>query len=331
MTSPPTRPTVTVIIPTYNREAYLRASIASVLGQTFSDLELLVVDDGSTDDTPGLVRSIDDRRVRYLPQEHRGVSAALNAGMRSAAGRYVARLDSDDTWLPHALATLVSVLDSQPNVGVVYGKGQAMDRDGAPLPHTQGLPPRFPDDSLRSLAYDDCTCNVALLARRECLERAGGYDETLTANEDWDMWLRVARHDSFAFVDEVLALIRWHDGNLTGPASPLFAAVLDTRTAPLDKLFAAPDLPASLRAMRALAYTNVYLFRGQRWMQQRRWDRARREFGRAWRGSEERVRTLLRIFWLGFLAPALRPYRMGRYAIDAIAHARRRWARGVPE
>jgi len=315
-------PRVTVIVPTYNRAGYLAEAIGSVLAQTFDDFEVVVVDDGSTDGTAALVGAFDDARVRYLYQDHRGISAAMNAGVRSARGDYVARLDSDDRWLPHMLAALVPVLDARPAVGVVYGRGQAMDREGRLISHVQGMPERFPGDALRSLAYDDCTCNIALLVRRACFDRVGLYDETLPANEDWDMWLRVARHYGLAFVDQVLACIRWHDGNLTGPASPHFALVLETRTAPLDKLFSDPDLPAAVRALRPAAYANVYLFRGLRWLGSRHIRRASREFGAALRVSDERLMTLVRILWFALAVPAMNRSGVGRRAIKALATLR---------
>src|SRR5262249_10455091 len=204
-------PAVTVIVPTRNRARYLGEAVGSVLAQTLVDLGLVVVDDGSTDSTRDLVGAIGDPRLRYLYQPPSGIGAALNRGLRSARGRYVARLDSDDVWRPDMLETLVPILESRADVGVAYARGQAMDGDGHRLPNVQGIPERFPGDSLRSLLYDDGTCNVALLARRECFERAGFYDEDLVASEDWDMWLRVARHYRFAFVDKVVTDIRWHD------------------------------------------------------------------------------------------------------------------------
>ncbi len=318
-------PKVTVIIPTYNRAHYLGEAIRSVLDQSFADLELIVVDDGSTDGTDELVRAIADRRVLYLHQSQRGISAAMNAGVDSARAKYIARLDSDDRWLPDMLATLVPVLDTRPEIGAVYAQGQAMDREGRMLTHVQGLPLRFEDDSLRSIVYDDCTCNITVVARRECFERAGRYDETLIANEDWDMWLRVSRNYRFAFVDKVVASIRWHDGNLTGPASPHFGAVLETRTAPLDKLFRDPDLPAAVRAMRPTAYANVHLFCGQRWLTARRYRKAARELGLALRVSDRRLTTALQILWLGLVAPIVKQSAAGRRALGALASTRRRW------
>jgi GT2 family glycosyltransferase len=317
-------PAVTVIVPTRDRSRYLAEAIHSVLGQTFADLELFVIDDGSTDDTRGLVCAIDDPRLRYLHQDASGISAALNRGLRRARGRYVARLDSDDVWTPDMLATLVPILESQPEVGVVYARGQAMDASGRVLPNLQGAPERFPGDSLRSLVYDDMTCNVALVARRACFERAGLYDEGLLSSEDWDMWLRVARHYRFAFVDKVVARIRWHDGNLTGPGSPRLAEVLVGRSSPLDKLFRDPDLPPAVRAMRSVAYANIDLFRGQRWLQAGKPGRAVRSLGSAVRTSDHRVTMLTRVVWFTVARPVLGRWATGRRAMDALADVRRR-------
>ena len=317
-------PAVTVVIPTYDRARYLGEAIRSVLDQVFTDFEVIVVDDGSADDTAGMVHAIRDARLQYLRRPHRGIGAALNAGLRGARGRYVARLDSDDVWLPEMLETLVPVLDARPEVGVAYARGQAMDQQGRRLPQLQGLPERFPGESLRSLLYDDCTCNVALLARRVCFDRVGGYDEALIANEDWDMWLRVARYWRFAFVDRVLARIRWHDGNLTAPTSPQFAAVLAARAAPLDKLFRDPGPPAVIRAMQSAAYANVHLFRGLRWLQARAFRNAGREFGLALRVSDRRLETAARIAWFTGAVPALRRVSLGRRGLSTLATLRRR-------
>src|SRR5262245_59872905 len=218
-------PAVSVIIPTFNRSRWLPEAVDSVLRQIFADFELVVVDDGSTDDTADVIAAMTDRRIRYLRRPHRGISSALNAGIREARGRFVARLDSDDLWTPDLLATLVPILEQEPAVAAAYGKGQAIDRDGRVLASVHGGPGRFPDDTLRSLVFDDCTCHIALVARRASLEEAGLYDERLAANEDWGMWLRVARRHPFVFVDRILAGIRWHDDNLTGPRSSSFEVV----------------------------------------------------------------------------------------------------------
>jgi glycosyltransferase involved in cell wall biosynthesis len=308
-------PQVTVIIPTYNRARFLGEAIKSVLDQQLSDFELIVVDDGSTDTTPELLRAISDPRLHSISQPHRGISPAMNAGIRCTRGQYVARLDSDDLWMPDTLATLVGVLERRSDIGVAHAMGQIIDADGNLLPDTLGIPERFPGNSLRSLLYDDCICNVAMVARRSCFDRAGPYDESLIANEDWDMRLRLARHCSFCFVDRVLARVRWHDDNFTGLRSPRFAAVLDTRTAPLDRLFSDPDLPPSILPIKPLAYTNVYLFRGQRWLQAGEVKKALREFRLALRVSDQPAVTAARAIWLALIVPRLRRSGWGRRAV----------------
>jgi GT2 family glycosyltransferase len=293
-------PRVTVIMPARDRARYIEQAIASVLAQTRPDLELIVVDDGSTDATPQLVAAIRDPRLRYLRQEPRGIGAAMNTGLRVARGYYIARLDSDDIWRPDLLEVLAAVLDSDSDVDVAYARGQAMNRYGELLDHRQGAPMRFSGDALRSMVFDDFTCNVALLARHNCIERVGGYDESLPANEDWDMWLRVARHSRFVFVDRVLAHIRWHPGNLTGPQSPALATVLAARRAPLDKLFAQSELPAEVAALRSLAYENVHIFCGTRWLQAGRPLLAARAFRSALQSSDSRLRAAVRVVWFSF-------------------------------
>ena len=128
----------------------------------------------------------------------------MNTGIRESRGRYIARLDSDDQWLPELLETEVAILDARPEIGLVYSKGQWATSDLTPLPETIGHAPHFPDDTLRSMLWGDPTCNITVVVRRECFDRAGLFDESLAASEDWDMWLRTSVYYRFFFVDRVL-------------------------------------------------------------------------------------------------------------------------------
>jgi len=309
-------PRVTVILPTYNRERYLAGAVGSVLGQTFGDFELLIVDDGSTDTTAALIGAVDDDRVRYFVTSHCGVSAAVNVGLRHARGEYIARLDSDDLFVPEALATLVAALAANPEIGVVWARGQLMNRDGCDKPRSRGWPEHFPGDLLRSLVYEDCTTSPAMLIRRACFERVGPYDETLASSEDWDMSLRLARHFRFQFVDQVVVRIREHDDSLTGRSQR--AAFLEARTAPLNKLFLDPKLPPVVAAMKPIAYGNVHILRGRIFLSALDFADATREFTHAMRVSDRPIATAAAIGWWAVLFQVLDRSAAGRRAIAAL-------------
>jgi len=209
-------PTVSVIIPTHNRAHLVGQSIQSVLDQTFTDLELIVVDDGSTDETETVVRGFDDARINYTYQDHTGIGAARNTGLRKAQGRYIAFLDSDDVWLPDLLEVQVPILREHLGIGLVYAKAQAIDKHGKPMNQIRGSPQKYPGDAVKSALYGDFVCIIATLVRRECFDRVGPFDETLMAREDWDMWIRIAKYYRLAHVDKVLARFRTHDDQRAG-------------------------------------------------------------------------------------------------------------------
>lgn len=322
--SEPSAPKVSVIIPTFNRARYLTEAVESVLGQTFSDLELIVVDDGSTDETPALLARVTDPRLRVLRQENRGISAAMNAGLRAARGHYVARLDSDDVWFADLLARSLDVLDASSDIDVVYSRARAMSADGTPREHYLGLPLRFPDDALLSLAWGDPTCNITAVASRGCFASAGPYDETLRTHEDWDMWLRVARSHRFAFLNCTLAQFREHDDGITSPRAASFVEHIESRRRVIDKLYASSDLPPRLRAFKAIAYRNVHTEIGVFLLNTGHPGRALRAFARAAAAGANPLLTCTRILWLTTVAPALRQFALGRLLLQRQAELRRR-------
>ncbi|MFN8481528.1 MAG: glycosyltransferase [Anaerolineae bacterium] len=266
MSRSPDDPRVSVVIPTYNRADLVGEAIVSVLGQTFADLELVVVDDGSTDDTGAVLSAIHDPRLRVITQANQGISGALNAGMRAARGEYVIMLGSDDRFLPHCLARLVAAARDRPNAVVVYGRARGMDAGGAPLAVTTGAPLPYPDNPLLSALYGDFVATIAGLIRRDALGRVGYCDPDLKGNEDWDLWIRLAREGDFAFVPEVLAEFRIHPGRFTSAQRGRLAALLAGRRAILDKAFAAPDLPPEVAAARPVIYRNASIDIGLRWL-----------------------------------------------------------------
>lgn len=205
---PPAKPLVSAIIPTYNRAHCVARAIESVLTQRGVDhefeIETIVVDDGSTDATESVVRRYAGVRYIRLPSRQ-GVAAALNQGVRASTGCFLSFLGDDDLWLPHKLELQVPVLCAHPEVGVVYGQAVV------PEPRSQRLYPtvdRAPSGWVfrDMLMYSFCGHHAAFLARREALQRAGEFDESLTTFEDYDVSLRIARHYQFLFVPAVVTV-----------------------------------------------------------------------------------------------------------------------------
>jgi glycosyltransferase involved in cell wall biosynthesis len=259
-------PRVSILIPAYNRANYLPETIDSVLKQSFRELDVIVVDDGSTDKTSQVVRAIADPRVQYIYQENRGVSGALNTAWRAARGEYIAFLGSDDVMLPTQIETLLKIIERDTFLGLVYARAQAIDPQGNPLPQILGSSPKFAGRELASLLYGDCVCGIACIVRRNVLERVGGYDETLIANEDWDIWIRMAEVTRFAFHDEILARYRMHPTSLTGARSAHYRRVIIDRVRLIENYYARPNVPPDALAIKSLAVRNMYMDVGIRFL-----------------------------------------------------------------
>lgn len=217
-------PAVSVIIPTYNRAKLLEEAIASVRQQTYRDVEIVVVDDGSTDDTRTCVEAL-DHSVRYIYQPNRGRSAARNVGIGEAYGRFVLFLDSDDLLLPASLEYLVGYLDAHPDVAVVYSAYDYCDLAGRPVGCPQRLAVAINDRTtfLGHVFLDNAEiAPCSAMVRREWLDRIGPFyfDETLSVGEDTDLWVRLAAQGAeFEFLKVRTCLYRVHPGNTAGPGS----------------------------------------------------------------------------------------------------------------
>jgi glycosyltransferase involved in cell wall biosynthesis len=186
--SPITNPLVSVIIPTYNRGWIVRDAIDSVLGQTYADVELIVVDDGSTDRTPEILDSYGDR-LRVTRQANQGVSAARNRGIGGSSGTLIALLDSDDIWLPKKLAVQVDFFKRNP-AALVCQTEEIWIRNG--LRVNPGKRHRKHSGMIFEPSLELCLVSPsAVMVRRELFEEVGLFDESLPACEDYDLWLRV--------------------------------------------------------------------------------------------------------------------------------------------
>jgi glycosyltransferase involved in cell wall biosynthesis len=205
-------PTVTVIIPSYNREKYIRATIDSALAQTYEYIEIVVVDDGSSDCSRDILIGYGDR-IRLLEHEgraNRGQSASINLALRRSIGEYVAILDSDDVWTTDKIEKQVDYLERHPDIGIVYGNGHAIDENGKIL--YKLIPPghREENDPRRMLL--ECHFNIPsnALVRRSAFDQAGEFDETLRSSQDHDMAIRLLEVTKAAFLDAPVWYYRQH-------------------------------------------------------------------------------------------------------------------------
>ena len=204
-------PTVEIIMPAYNAAAFLPFALDSVIAQTFTDWRILLVDDGSKDDTAAIAARYGERlgpRLRYIYQENRGLPAARNTAIRQAEGEFLALLDSDDVWLPQRLEASLRPFEGQPEVGLTYGLVEGIDLHGA----TRGrMEPRsYPQGWVAAKIYMremDLPCPTVTF-RRRALEGIGLFDETMRATEDRDLWVRLAQRHKVACVPEIIAQYR---------------------------------------------------------------------------------------------------------------------------
>lgn len=246
---------VSIVIPTYNRADMILTALESVLAQTFSDWEAIIVDDGSQDDTRAVVSAVKDERVRYIFQANKGLPGARNTGIRASTGEYVAFLDSDDAFLPDKLAWQVPRLDAEPDLCLVAGGYIEVDATLQPIRELRPWE-KYPHMDLPAWVRACLFCPGSPLTRRSWLERAGLFDESMRYVEDWDLWLRMASLGCrMAWLEQPVYLYRIHASNMVRQAVLMKNGMLYM----FDKFFALPGLSAELSALRGTAYGHAYL------------------------------------------------------------------------
>ena len=202
---------VSVIIPVYNRAAYIGRAIESVLEQTYRDFEIIVVDDGSTDNTKEALKPYDDK-IRYIYQENQGASGARNAGIKIAEGKYIAFLDSDDIWLPEKLEKQMELFQkSSKKLGVVYCGVSYVDNKTGQI--TKTIVPDYKGNvSDIILKRGSGPTTSASVVKKECLKSAGLFDERLFSYEDTDLWIRISQSYKFDYIkDSLVKFLRNHE------------------------------------------------------------------------------------------------------------------------
>jgi glycosyltransferase involved in cell wall biosynthesis len=215
---------VSVVIPTYNRAYIVTEAIESVLAQTYRDFEILIVDDGSTDNTREVIEKINSEKIRYIAHDkNRGCSAGYNTGIKEASGEAVAFLDSDDLWKPEYLERQVDFLTRHPEADLVFSNTEVrgLDMEVPSLIDAMHVFPEFmrgnpnqPDYVISARQMYLCLLQevpvklTVVLIRKELFERVGVFDEAWPSGTDWDLFLRMSRVAQFGFVNQVLALQR---------------------------------------------------------------------------------------------------------------------------
>lgn len=272
-------PTISVIIPCYNHARFLSCAVNSVLSQTFTDWEAIIVDDGSTDNTRAIAAQFADPRIRYTYQDNHGLSAARNTGIRAAQGLYLAFLDADDEWDPRFLEVTYRGVASSATMVVTLAC--FIDEQGAPLP-AQGGQVLAPHEFRPRLLEGGFFPLHAALVRAESVRSVGLFDEMLTSLEDWDLWLRITAIDeSVLTIPESLAHYRISTGSMSTNAARMHA----NRIAVLAKHFGPPiDEPANWPTEKQRVYAFAYRSAALGYLMQQEPDAA-------WRWLTEAART----------------------------------------
>ena len=244
-------PMVSIVVPAYNHGQWIAETLTSVLRQTFTDWEAIVVDDGSTDETAQVAAGFAPR-IRYLRQENQGVSAARNRGLALGSGRYVAFLDDDDVWPPDKLELQVRALEAAPQVGMCYGAVCTMRGEWV----GDCSKPTYRGDILLPLLRRRIRLGPsAVLIRRDVLDDVGGFDTRFSVSADYDLWLRIAARFPADYVDKPVLYYRitpgaWHRNLDVITTDPLRV---------LDKFFTeGPGQQRALSTERASAYGRAH-------------------------------------------------------------------------
>lgn len=197
-------PAVSVVLPTYNRSHLLSRSIQSVLSQAYSDFELIIVDDGSTDDTEKVVKSFKSNKIKYIRhRDNKGLSTSRNTGIRAARGKYIAFQDDDDEWMPEKLEKQIKAFETAPSaVGVVYTGFHRIN-----IKKNYETPARITRREgyiFSSLLRQQFVPPQSAVIKRDCFEKVGMFDESFIVMEDWELFLRMAQYYQFRYINEPL-------------------------------------------------------------------------------------------------------------------------------
>lgn len=269
--------TVSVVVPAYNAEQYIEDALTSIFAQTYTDFEVIVVDDGSTDNTREIVNTFNDPRLRYVYQKNAGPSVARNTGINLSRSEYIAFLDADDQWEPQFLEQMLAVLEEDPSADAAYCGFQYMDSNAVLLPNKvyRGVPPeRFRDE----LFKDNWLSSCEVVIRRSALQVTGGFDPSFSFAEDYDLWLRLSKRSKFVGIPLFLVRYRLTKTGLSGDINTAFASLLRLAE---KHAGAVAGPPSTWSARQRSMYMNAYRFAALRYTEAGNLREARRYLKRA--------------------------------------------------
>ena len=251
---------VSVVIPTFNRRDYITTALDSVLAQTYKDYEIVIIDDGSSDDTKEVLKPYQDD-IRYFYQENRGISGARNRGIRESRGDYIALLDSDDYWLPEKLKCQTDRIKEEPECGMVATRCSSIAPDGTFRKKNR---PGKSGWILNDIFKANFIRTSSALITRKCFDTVGLFDESLPEGEEYDLWLRIAKQYPIVFINEPLTV---YTDNPHGVSTDSLAGRL-IRLKVLEKEYLRKSIPSQLykkRMSRNYHYVGRhYLRRGKK-------------------------------------------------------------------
>jgi glycosyltransferase involved in cell wall biosynthesis len=207
--------TVSILMPVYNGEQYLSEAIESALAQTYKNFELLVVNDGSTDNSVDVIRPfLKDSRVIYIQQKNAGVAAARNTAIKQATGKYLGFLDQDDIWLNNKLEVQVAALEQDENIALVYSNQDFIDAYSNKIDY-DWITGGASGYCFGALFKKNWISVLTVLIRKTVIDEIGPFNEQLPGTDDYEIWLRVTLKYPIRFIDQSLALYRFHDNNVS--------------------------------------------------------------------------------------------------------------------
>ena len=257
-------PEVSVIIPCYNSERFIRETLSSVLSQTFAAIEIIIIDDGSTDSTKEIIDSFSDLRIKYFYKQNEGVSIARNRGIGCSKGKYIAFLDADDIWLPEKIERQVGKMEKEKSASLIYSGFYIIDDNGLVM---DTFNRESSGDIIKDLVLIGNTIGTSsgVLARREVFEDTGGFDPSLSTAADWDMWIRILNRYGIAYIDKPLFKYRSH---ASGMHRNINIQEQDTRKI-LHKFFSSLTQENKYRKIKRLSMSNAYMIIAKSYLEKR--------------------------------------------------------------